>query len=116
MGVFWWIVVRSESAIARYMVSSSTPSSVAYTMTGTEAVIPWFPLPELMITGSSHPFIRASDPAAAMENFRQCLARINSPARYEAFLRCGYPVLLRDDARTPEQTMALAAERFGLTR
>ena len=56
------------------------------------------------------------DPAAAMENFRQCLARINSPARYEAFLRCGYPVLLRDDARTPEQTMALAAERFGLTR
>ena len=51
-----------------------------------------------------------------MENFRRCLARINSPARYEAFLRCGYPVLLRDDARTPEQTMALAATLFGLTR
>ena len=56
------------------------------------------------------------DPSAAMENFRRCLARINSPARYEAFLRCGYPVLLRDDARTPEQTMALAATLFGLTR
>ena len=39
-------------------------------MTGTEAVIPWFPLPELMTTGSSQPFIRASEPAAA-----QALAR-----------------------------------------
>ena len=40
-------------------------------MTGSEAVSPWLPLPELMTTGSSQPFIRASDPAAA-----QALARL----------------------------------------
>ena len=34
-------------------------------MTGRDAVIPWFPLPETMPTGSSHPLIRASLPAAA---------------------------------------------------
>ena len=33
---------------------------------GIEAVIPWFPLPETMMTGFSQPLIRASDPAAAM--------------------------------------------------
>ena len=34
-------------------------------MTGTEAVMPWLPLPELMTTGSSQPFILASLAAAA---------------------------------------------------
>ena len=34
-------------------------------MTGTEVVMPWLPLPELMTTGISHPFMRASLPAAA---------------------------------------------------
>ena len=28
--------------------------------------MPWLPLPELMTTGISQPFIRASEPAAAM--------------------------------------------------
>lgn len=54
------------------------------------------------------------DPAAAMENYRQGLARINSRARYEAFLHAGFPVLLRDENRTPEQTLALAEKVFGL--
>jgi hypothetical protein len=56
------------------------------------------------------------DPAAAMENFRQCLARINSPANYDAFLHCGFPVLLRDENRTEAKTVALAEEIFGLNR
>ena len=34
-------------------------------ITGTDTVIPWFPLPELITTGSSQPLIRASEPAAA---------------------------------------------------
>ena len=34
-------------------------------MTGKETVMPWFPLPELMTTGISQPFIRASEPAEA---------------------------------------------------
>ena len=54
------------------------------------------------------------DPEAAMENYRRGLARINSRERYDRFLNSGFPVLLRDEARTPEETLALAEEIFGL--
>ncbi len=54
------------------------------------------------------------DPAAAMENYRRGLMRINSRARYERFLRSGFPVLLRDEERTIEETLALAERIFGL--
>lgn len=52
--------------------------------------------------------------AQALENFRQCLARINSPENYQKFLRAGFPVLLRDENRTIEQTVALAEAIFNL--
>ena len=55
------------------------------------------------------------NPAQALENFRQCLARVNSPENYQNFLHSGFPVLLRDENRTIEQTAALAAEIFRLT-
>ena len=54
------------------------------------------------------------DPTAAMENFRRCLARVNSRENYNAFLHCGFPVLLRDENRTPEETVALAEKIFDL--
>ena len=66
MPVFIWMVSRSLRATARSVFSSPAFSSLAYTTTGIEAVIPWFPLPETMMTGFSQPLIRASDPAAAM--------------------------------------------------
>ena len=56
------------------------------------------------------------DPECALENFRQCLARINSVETYEKFLRSGFPVLLRDENRTIEQTRALAEAIFGLDK
>ena len=54
------------------------------------------------------------DPAAAMENYRQGLMRINSRERYEALLHSGFPVLLRDEDRSIEQTLALVEQIFGL--
>lgn len=54
------------------------------------------------------------DPERALENYRRGLMRINSRARYERFLHSGFPVLLRDEGRTPEETLRLAAELFGL--
>ena len=54
------------------------------------------------------------DPEAALANFRECLGRINSRANYERFLRSGFPVLLRDEGRTPAQTLALAEKIFSL--
>ncbi len=54
------------------------------------------------------------DPAGAMENYRRCLMRICSQARYDRFLRAGFPVLLREESRSPRQTLALAERIFGL--
>lgn len=54
------------------------------------------------------------DPAAALENFRQCLARINTPEVYEDFLHSGFQVILRDENRSVRQTLALAEDAFGL--
>ena len=56
------------------------------------------------------------DPQRAMENYRQCLRLINSPEKYDYYLNCGFPVLLRDENRTIEQTMALAEEIFRLNK
>ncbi len=54
------------------------------------------------------------DPAAALANFRECLRRINSPETYAAFLHSGFPVLLREEKRSPARTLALAEEIFHL--
>ena len=54
------------------------------------------------------------DPEAALANFRECLRRINSRTNYERFLRSGFPVLLREERRTPAQTLALAEQIFSL--
>ncbi len=54
------------------------------------------------------------NPEAAMENFRECLRRINSRANYEAFLHSGFKVILRDEKRSVEDTLALVERHFGL--
>ena len=53
-------------------------------------------------------------PERALENFRQCLTRINTPERYDQFLHSGFNVLLRDENRTIEETLALVEKAFGL--
>ena len=54
------------------------------------------------------------DPEAAMENYRQGLSRINSKERYDRLLNSGFNVILRDDNRSIEQTLALVEKAFGL--
>lgn len=54
------------------------------------------------------------EPVLAMENFRQCLKRINSPENYDAFLRSGFRVIVRDERRSIEDTLALVEREFGL--
>ncbi|MBR5287144.1 MAG: hypothetical protein IKU34_00965 [Clostridia bacterium] len=55
------------------------------------------------------------DPQASLENFRQCLARINSRKNYEMYLNSGFQVLLRDDSRSIEDTLHIVERLFGLT-
>ncbi len=54
------------------------------------------------------------DPEYALNNFRQCLARINSQERYDRFLHSGFHVIRRDEDRSIEQTLAIAEKAFGL--
>ena len=50
----------------------------------------------------------------AMENFRECLMRVNSQEAYNRFLGSGFNVIIRDDSRTVEETFALAEKLFKL--
>ncbi len=54
------------------------------------------------------------EPEQAMENFRRCLQRINSRENYDLFLHSGFPVILRDESRSVEDTMALAEKLLEL--
>ena len=56
------------------------------------------------------------DPEYALENFRQCLMRINTQETYDRFLHSGFPVIRRDENRSVEQTLALVEKAFHLTR
>lgn len=56
------------------------------------------------------------DPERALENFRQCLARINSQERYDRFLHSGFHVIRRDEGRSIQQTLAMVEKAFGLAR
>ena len=56
------------------------------------------------------------NPEAALANFRQCLARINSRERYNAFLHSGFQVILRDENRSEEETLTLAEKMLGLAK
>jgi len=54
------------------------------------------------------------DSESAMENFRNCLKRINSEENYNTFLNSGFHVMIRDEKRTIEETFALVERAFGL--
>lgn len=54
------------------------------------------------------------DPEYALNNFRQCLMRINTPEKYEYFLHSGFQVILRDENRSIGQTLTMVEKAFGL--
>ncbi len=60
--------------------------------------------------------LEEKDPEKSLANFRECLERINSPQRYEAFRNCGFNVIFRDEERTQEETIALAEDILDLKK
>lgn len=54
------------------------------------------------------------DSEAAIANFRACLARINSPEAYDHLLHSGFFTLIRDEKRSPEETLAILEKHFHL--
>lgn len=58
--------------------------------------------------------METENPQATMANYRAVLKRINSPENYRRLEDSGFFVLKRDDARSPEQTLALLERHFAL--
>lgn len=56
------------------------------------------------------------NPKLAMENFRQCLKRVNSRAAYDSFLHSGFRVIMRDEGRSIEDTFSLVEKELGLQK
>lgn len=54
------------------------------------------------------------DVQSALDNFRECLKRINSIDAYNRFLSSGFNVLIRDDNRTCEETLSIVEKLFKL--
>ncbi len=59
--------------------------------------------------------LKEDDPEKSMENFRECLKRINSWENYRAFADSGFSVLLRSEERTPVETLAMVEKIFKLS-
>lgn len=60
--------------------------------------------------------LKEKDPEQAMENFRECLKRINSQEKYNEFFNSGFNVVLRDEQRTVEETLSIVESSFKLCR
>ena len=61
---------------------------------------------------------KCPDPKAALDNFRNCIAAVNSPERYNAFLNSGFFTWIRpnDGRDTREKMLAALTDHFGLKR
>lgn len=58
--------------------------------------------------------LKEPNPDKAIDNFRECLQRINSVKSYNEFFTSGFNVILRDERRTIEETFALVEEMLKL--
>lgn len=58
--------------------------------------------------------LQEEDSEAAINNFRECLSRVNSEENYNEFLNSGFNVILRDENGTIEETLQLVEAAFKL--
>lgn len=60
--------------------------------------------------------LKEKEPDKAMENFRECLKRINSRQKYDEFLNSGFQVVIRDEKRTVEETLLMVEGKLKIGR
>lgn len=58
--------------------------------------------------------ITEENPIDALNNFRNCLKRINNQERYNEFLNSGFNVIKRDETRKIDETLELVEKYFKL--
>jgi hypothetical protein len=75
----------------------------------------WFERPDPEKQRILQEIAKNPDPEAALANFRECLARVNSPEQYQAYLNSGFFTLIRkdEDRDTREEMLAALAAHFG---
>ena len=60
--------------------------------------------------------LKEENPTLAINNFKNCLKRINSKENYNYFLNCGFNVIIKDNNRSINETLKLVEEKFKLRR
>ena len=60
--------------------------------------------------------LEARNPKKTMQNFKECLAKVNSKENYDKFVNSGFFVFKRDDTKTLIQTFEILESHFGLTK
>ena len=98
-------VLRAISDYRRVAVMLSAPSV---------AVERFFDRPDAEKQFLYQRILEAEDPERTLANFRACVERVNSPEHYRRFENSGFFVLRREEARSPEQTLAILERHFGL--
>ena len=58
--------------------------------------------------------LKEDEPKKAIENFRECLKRVNSVEVYNEFLNSGFNVILRDEKRKIEETLEIVEKMLRL--
>ena len=58
--------------------------------------------------------LQEEHPDEAMDNFRECLKRINSEEAFQHFMNSGFHVIIRDENRTIEETFSLVERALKL--
>lgn len=58
--------------------------------------------------------ITEENPEKALDNFKNCLKRINNEEKYNFFLNSGFNVIIRDEERSIEETLQLVEKYFKL--
>ena len=58
--------------------------------------------------------LNEEDPNKAMNNFKECLKRVNNLNIYNEYLNSGFNVLIKDEKRSINDTLKLVEELFKL--
>lgn len=109
----------------KVFVDTNIPTEILWNISDTEHVLIMLADPNISVTrfferpDKEKQFLyqlllQEENPDKALENFRECLKRINSQENYDKFLHSGFHVILRDESRTVEETLSLAEKVFRL--
>ena len=109
-------IVFVDTNISAEMLRNITPSDHVLVMLADPqiSVRRFFDRPDAEKQFLYRLIMEEKDPEKAMENYRRGLILINSQESYDELLHSGYHIIFRDENRSIEQTLALAAKAFGL--